>query len=185
MDDIRVKSPTLLMALMMDTFDTDLYERAPGSEIRLQKPWFQNGAIANTRAMEEILFTYRMLSGDNNLTRDTIEATFGYDDPKFDLNYATSEQLRLLYPDFPSVVIEKLASHETHYTKPDDIAIDETSRSKLLIPHFGIIPTLKSDTLAVDVDFSTNHECSGAIAFRMGLKNKKISHLTLSPIRCR
>ncbi|WP_456485527.1 hypothetical protein [Hydrogenimonas sp.] len=185
MDDIHVKDPSLLMALMMDTLDSDLYERARGSEIRLQKPWFQNGTIANSRAMEEIVSTYRTLSGDNDLTLQTLEETFGYEDPRFDLNYATIEQLRLLYPDFPSVVIEKIASHETRFAKPEDIAIDETSRLQLPVPHFGITPTFKSDTLAIHVKFSTTHECSGAIAFWMGLKNKKITHISLSPVVCK
>ena len=178
-------NPQLMLALLLDTYDSDIYERERESEIRINMPWFQNGLIANERALETIFDTYRKLSGESNLTTmETWKSVFGYDGVIFDLNYANSEQLRLLYPDFPETVIEKLSAHTERYENADDIPIDDEYKMTLLEPRFGITPVLSSETVLVTVDFNTSQECSGSMAFWMGLKKKKITHLSLSPIVC-
>lgn len=180
----RLKNPQLMLALLLDTYDADLYERERGSEIKIEKPWFQNGTIPNARSLETILQSYRILSGEGNLSMENWESIFGYDGETFDLNYATREQLRLLYPDYPDSVISKLSAHEERYEKPDEIPIDDEYKMTLLEPHFGITPVLTTADMLVSVDFNTSQECSGSMAFRMGMKKKKITHLSLSPIVC-
>ncbi|BDY13449.1 hypothetical protein [Hydrogenimonas cancrithermarum] len=184
MENRHVKAPSLLLAILLDSYDTDSYERERGSEIRNNRPWFQNGQIANSRAMETILQTYTTLSGDANLTLESWEETFGYEGAALDLNYATSEQLRLLYPDFPPAVIARLAAHDERYAKAEDLPIDEEYKASLLTVHFGITPTLETDTLDVRITFSSTQECSGSMGFWMGVKKKKITHLSLSPVTC-
>ena len=184
MENRRIKAPSLLLALLLDSYDTDGYERERGSEIRNDRPWFQNGQIANSRAMETILQTYTTLSGDANLTLESWEETFGYEGTILDLNYATGEQLKLLYPDFPPAVIDKLAAHNERYDKAKDIPIDEEYKASLLTVRFGITPTLETDTLDVRITFSSTRECSGSMGFWMDMKKKKITHLSLSPVTC-
>jgi hypothetical protein len=150
----------------------------------VDRPWFQNGSIANTHALETVLESYRALSGEENLSIDTWESTFGYVGATFDLNYAPRDQLLLLYPDYPESVIEKIAAHEERYEKPDDFPIDDEYKMTLLEPRLGMTPVLSSAAMTVSVDFNTTQECSGSLSFRMGLKKKKITHLTLSPIVC-
>ena len=184
MERQNLKNPQLLLALLLDTFDNDLYERERGSEIRIGKPWFQNGSIPNRRSLETILATYRTLSGDGNVTVERWEEIFGYEGAIIDINYANSAQLRLLYPDFTPSAIAAIAAHDTRYENPDDLPIDEEFKTAILQPHLGITPVLSTETIAVAIDFNTTQECSGTISFRMGLKKKTITHLALSPIHC-
>jgi hypothetical protein len=185
MDNRHIKDPTLLLALLLDTYDTDLYERQSGSEIKNSYPWFQNGSITNPRAMQMILETYQTLSGDSNVTLDSWEETFGYESSILDLNYATTEQLQLLYPNFTPATIATLSAHQTYYGKVEDIPIDEEDKATLLEPHFGITPVLSTDTIDVHISFDSSQECHGTLGFWMGVNNdKKITHLTLSPITC-
>lgn len=180
----HLKNPQLMLALLLDTYDTDLYERERGSEIRITRPWFQNGPIANATALETILERYRALSGEENLSLEKWESVFGFEGDTFDLNYADTEQLKLLYPDYPGITVSKLAAHEERYEKPEDIPIDDEYKMTLLEPRLGITPVLASAEMTVSVDFNTSQECSGSLAFRMGLKKKKITRLQLSPIVC-
>ncbi|WP_456451264.1 hypothetical protein [Hydrogenimonas sp.] len=180
----RIKHPQFLLALLLDTLDTDLYERERGSEIRLNYPWFQNGAIPDTQAMERILQTYRTYTGDTALDLAAWEAVFGYEGNTFDLNYANTDQLLLLFPDFPPDTLAKLAAHNNRYEAADDLPIAEEYKVEVLQPHLGISPILFTDAITVSIDFNTTQECSGSMAFRMGLKKKKITHLQLSAIQC-
>ncbi|WP_456382706.1 hypothetical protein [Hydrogenimonas sp.] len=180
----NLRNPQLMLALLLDTFDTDIYERERGSEIRIDRPWFQNGAIFDASALRTVLETYRTLSGEENLSTERWESVFGYDGTLFDLNYASFDQLRLLYPDYPPETLTKLAAHEERYEKAEELPIDDEYKSTVLDPRFGITPTLSSDTMKVSVDFNTTQECSGSMSFRMGMKKRKITHLSLSPIVC-
>ncbi|RUM45333.1 MAG: hypothetical protein DSY46_03240 [Hydrogenimonas sp.] len=185
MESHHIKEPTLLLALLLDTYDTDLYERQSGSELKNSYPWFQNGSIANQRAMQMILESYQALSGDDNVTLDSWEETFGYEGSLLDLNYATTEQLQLLYPNISPATIATLSAHQTYYSKVDDIPIDEADKATLLEPHFGITPVLETDTIDVRITFNSAQECHGSLGFWMGIKSDKtITHLTLSPITC-
>ncbi|WP_201353993.1 hypothetical protein [Hydrogenimonas urashimensis] len=184
MERHNVKNPRLMLALLLDTYDTDVYERERGSEIRLNQPWFQNGAIANAKALETILETYRILGNEENLSLRLWKDVFGFEGSTFDLNYATSDQLQLLYPDYPQTTLSKLSAHTERYEKPDDIPIDDEYKMTILQPRFGITPVLSTQTIAISVDFNTTQECSGSMGFWMGMKKKKITHLTLSPILC-
>jgi hypothetical protein len=180
----HIRFPNFFLALLLDTYDTDLYERQPGSEIRLREPWFQNGAIYDSRAMEEILLTYAAHTGDHGITLQKWEEVFGYEGETFDLNYANTDQLMLLYPDFSQGSIERLAAHNNRYENADDLPIAEEYKTAALQPRLGITPVLSTDAIAVTIDYNTTQECSGSLGFWMGLKKKKITHLGLSPLAC-
>ncbi|WP_457595731.1 hypothetical protein [Hydrogenimonas sp.] len=180
----RLKDPQLMLALLLDTMDTDLYERERGSEIRRTYPWFQNGTIANARALALILETYRNMSGDAVPRLEDWLEIFGFDGADFDLNYASMAQLRLLYPDLPDATLSRLAAHNNRYTQAEDLPVAEEYKEALMRPHMGITPVLSSRQIAVAVDFETPQECKGRLSFRMALKKRRITHLSLSPILC-
>ena len=180
----HIRNPRFFLALLLDTLDPDLYERESGSEIRLQHPGFQNGAIPNSRTMARILQTYRTHTGDSGITLSRWEEIFGYDGATLDLNYAGSDQLRLLFPDFPPDVISRLAAHNNRYESAQDLPIPEEYKEGILNPRFGITPTLATYAVEVAIDFNTTQECSGTLGFRMDLKKKRITRLRLSEILC-
>ena len=180
----NLRNPHLMFALLLDTYDKDIYERERGSEIRINRPWFQNGTIANERALQTIFEAYRALSGETNLTMERWDEVFGFEGDTFDLNYANRDQLQLLYHDYPQNTIDKLAAHENRYDDSEEIPIADEYKMTLMEPHFGITPVLSSEIVSVSVDFNSSQECSGTMAFWMGLKKKKITHLMLSPIVC-
>jgi hypothetical protein len=180
----HIRFPNFFLALLLDTYDADLYERQPGSEIRLREPRFQNGAIYDSRAMEEILLAYAAHTGDHGITLEKWEEIFGYEGETLDLNYATTDQLMLLYPDFSPGSIERLAAHNNRYENADDLPIAEEYKAEVLQPRLGVTPTLSSDAVAVAIDYNTTQECSGSLSFQMALKKKKITLLTLSPLAC-
>ena len=184
MERQKVKHPYLLLALMLDTIDPDLYERGRHTEIRLQEPWFQNGSIRDTMAMRKIFHYYKVHSGDNGPSLQAWEEVFGYEGATLDLNYATIDQLTLLYPDLPIETLDRLAAHDTRWQRPDELPIDDPYRSVVLQPHMGITPVLATQTVAVSIDFNTTGECRGHMGFWMGLKKKKITHLSLSAVLC-
>ncbi len=184
LDTLKLKNQPLLISILLDSYDRDRYERMDGSEIVLEKPWFQNGAVANERALTAILHRYRELSGDRNVSLERWLDVFGFDGDTIDLNYADRDQLKLLYPDLPQIAVETLAKHAVRYGSVEEIPIDPASRSKLLQRRFGIQPVLKSDDITVDIEFTTAQECSGRMGFTMGIKKKRISALKLSAIRC-
>lgn len=184
LDTLKLKNRSLLISILLDSYDSDRYERMNGSEIILQKPWFQNGTIANEDALETILGYYIELSGDQNISTKRWMKIFGFENDTIDLNYANSDQLRLLYPDLAQLAIDTLSKHDILYQNIDDIPISQESRTKLLQKRFGIQPTLKTSKIAVTIDFTTAQECSGKMGFSMHIKKKRISSLTLSQIRC-
>ena len=184
MSDKKYKDPQLLLALLLDTLDTDAYPRERGSEIRQERPWFQNGSIPNDASLGTILHTYRLLSNDTRPTLSEWREIFGYDGATIDLNYATLDQLRLLFPDDPPETLQKIADHGDRYAKPEDLPVDEVERTRYLQPHAGITPSLATYDIAVAIDFTTGSECSGRIRFLMGLKKKKITRLSLSALHC-
>ncbi|BBG66531.1 hypothetical protein NNO_1828 [Hydrogenimonas sp.] len=185
LDTLKLKNQPLLISILLDSYDKDRYERMDGSEIVLKRPWFQNGTIANERALRTILNHYAELSGDMNISIERWTSVFGFEGDTIDLNYAGKDQLRLLYPDLPQIALDTLASHTSIYKSVDDIPIDPESRMKLLAPRFGIRPTLKSGDIDVSIEFETTQECSGRMAFRMELqKRKRIDSIRISQIRC-
>ncbi len=184
LDTLKLKNQPLLISLLLDSYDSDRYERMTGSEIVLQRPWFQNGTIANERALTTILQRYSELSGDQNLSIKRWLDVFGFEGDSVDLNYLNSDQIRLLYPDLPQIVVETLARHDTLYKSTEEIPIDPESRVKLMQTRFGIIPSFKTSAIEITITFTTTQECSGDMRFLMEVKKKKITGLTLSPIRC-
>ena len=180
----HIRHPRFLLALLLDTLDPDLYERESGSEIRLRYPRFQNGAIPNSRAMAMIWQTYRTYTGDKGMPPAQWEEIFGYNGETFDLNYATADQLMLLFPDFPPDVVTRLAAHNNRYEEGQDLPIPEEYKEGILNPRFGITPTLATSAVEVAIDFNTTQECSGTMGFRMDLKKKRITRLRLSEILC-
>lgn len=184
LDTLKLKNQPLLISLLLDSYDSDRYERMTGSEIVLQRPWFQNGTIANERALTTILQRYSELSGDQNLSIKRWLDVFGFEGDSVDLNYLNSDQIRLLYPDLPQIVVETLARHDTLYKSTEEIPIDPESRVKLMQTRFGIIPSFKTSAIEITITFTTTQECSGDMGFLMEVKKKKITGLTLSPIRC-
>ncbi len=184
LDTLKLKNQPLLISILLDSYDRDRYERMNGSEIVLERPWFQNGTIANERALTEILNRYSELSGDRNVSIERWLDVFGFDGDTIDLNYADRDQLKLLYPDLPQIALQTIAKHAVRYQSVNDIPIDPTSRSKLLQRRFGIQPVLKSSDITVDIAFTTVQECSGRMGFTMGIKKKRITALKLSPVSC-
>ena len=184
LDTLKLKNQPLLISILLDSYDKDRYERMNGSEIVLERPWFQNGTIANERSLTMILRRYSELSGDRNISIERWTRVFGFEGDNIDLNYADKDQIKLLYPDLPQIVVDVLAKHSSLYQSVEDIPIDPESRAKLMQKRFGIMPTLKSSKIAVSIDFTTTQECSGKMGFFMEITKKKISDLTLSPIRC-
>jgi len=184
LDTLKLKNQPLLISLLLDSYDSDRYERMTGSEIALQAPWFQDGSIANAKALGTILRRYAELSGEENLSIQRWERVFGYDGDTLDLNYADSDQIRLLFPDLPQIVVDTLARHDTLYKSVEEMPIDPESKIKLVQKRFGILPTLHTSHIAVSVGFTTTQECSGEMDFRMEVKKKRITDLSLSPILC-
>ncbi|WP_353661212.1 hypothetical protein [Hydrogenimonas sp. SS33] len=184
LDERKIKDPQLLLALLLDTMDKDLYPRIPGSEIRRTTPWFQNGSIPNRAALETVLSVYRQLSGDTRPDTQRWEEIFGFEGSVFDLNYAGPDQLRLLFPNLDPGAVERIAAHNSRYEKAGDIPVGEELQMELLQPHAGITPVLSTREVAVHIDYTGAQECSGSLTFRMGLKKKKITRLTLSTVRC-
>lgn len=184
LDRQKIKNPPFIVSLLLDSYDADSYERMNGSEIVLQKPWFQDGYIANERALEAILSRYSELSGDYNISIERWIRVFGFEGDNIDLNYANSDQLFLLFPELPRIAIESLAKHDTLYKSAADTPIDPESKIKLTKSRFGIVPTFKTSKIEVDIEFSTAQECSGKMSFLMELKKKRIESLSLSPMKC-
>ncbi|WP_457594843.1 hypothetical protein [Hydrogenimonas sp.] len=184
LDTLRLKNQPLLISLLLDSYDSDRYERMTGSEIALERPWFQDGAIANAKALETILRRYAELSGENNISIERWERVFGFEGETLDLNYADSDQIRLLFPDLPQIVVDTLARHDTLYKSVEEMPVDPESKIKLMQKRFGILPTLHTSQIAVAIGFTTTQECSGKMGFLMEVKKKKITDLTLSPILC-
>lgn len=178
------KSPSLLLAILLDTIDNDDQERISGSEIRLHDPRYQNGVIYPKRSLPAIIRVYRRLSGDQNATLTPFLRTFGFEKRPFDLNYATFEQLRLLYPDFPTHILTQISAHDSYYESVNDLPVPYTYRRRILTPRWGITPTLKSNILQAVVDYTYNRTWQGRLSFCVTLgKKPHISHITLSPLR--
>ncbi len=184
LDGLKLKNQPLLISLLLDSYDSDSYERMTGSEIVLERPWFQNGSIANERALRTILQRYGELSGDSNISIERWLDVFGFEGERVDLNYLNSDQIKLLYPDLPAIVVDTLARHDTLYKSAEDIPIDPESRAKLSQKRFGIIPSFKTSTIEITIGFTTTQECSGEMDFLMEVKKKRITALSLSPVRC-
>ncbi len=184
LDGLKLKNQPLLISLLLDSFDSDSYERMTGSEIVLEKPWFKNGTIANEEALNTILQRYIELSGDNNVSIRRWLEVFGFEGESVDINYLNSEQIRLLYPDLPAIVVDTLARHAALYKSVDDIPIDPESKEKLTQSRFGLIPAFKTSSIEATIGFTTTQECSGEMKFLMELKKKRIKTVSLSPIHC-
>ncbi len=180
----KVRRPEVLLALFLDTMDKDLYPRGRDTEIKIFQPRFQNGSITNRRALATVLRTYRLLTGDTNQRIEKWSEIFGFEKKRFDLNYATYDQLTLLYPDWPSDTLRRIAAHNSYYKAVDDLPVAEELRSRATLPRFGITPTLKTLDTTVSVSLKTPNECQTTLSFRMNLKSKRIDRLGYSPIRC-
>ncbi len=184
LDGLKLKNQPLLISMLLDSYDKDRYERMNGSEIVLQKPWFQNGSIPNIEALESILQRYSELSGDQNISLQKWERVFGFEGDRIDLNYANSDQIRLLFPDIPQIAQEALARHDMLYKSVDDIPVDPETRLKLTQKRFGILPTLKTLKAKVSIEFTTTQECSGKMSFLMDLGKKRITDISLHKLSC-
>ncbi|NPA29664.1 MAG: hypothetical protein GXO33_05710 [Epsilonproteobacteria bacterium] len=177
------KNPSFLLALLLDTLDKDLNERVTGSELRLKDPRFQNGAVFPKRSLPAIFRAYRQHTRDRNATARPFDENFGFDPFSFDLNYATLDQLILLYPDFPRDQLTRVAAHDTFYKSADDLPLPPDLRRKILAPRFGITPTLKTQTLEVVIDYTYHREWQSRISFYLATgKKAKVYHLTFQPL---
>jgi hypothetical protein len=63
----NVKEPLFFKALILDTLDNDVKERAANSEMKLKYPFFKNGRIYNFKHFQEILDYYVKMTDDKNI----------------------------------------------------------------------------------------------------------------------
>ena len=169
----------------MDTLDKDTFPRAQGSEIRLEDPRFQNGAIYNVRALSMILHAYRAETGDSNITLETFTDMFGFDPLPLDLNYATKDQLTLLFPDLPSFVPEQLSRHERYYDSPASLPFAKEVKERLMRPTFGVKTTFKTEYIQVSFSLEDREGCRIKGAFRLNIGSKRtIDNIRLESPYC-
>ncbi len=180
----KVRRPGVMLALLTDTMDKDLYPRAQATEIKAYMPQFQNGTIPNRRSLATVLHTYRLISGDASQTVQAWDEIFGYEGNTIDLNYATYTQLTLLFPDWPADTLRRIAAHDNYYSDVGDLPISENLKAAALLPRYGITPVFKTSIMRVSVRLKTPTDCSTTLTFRMHLKNRKIYRLGYTPIEC-
>ena len=180
-----IKKPPYLLALLTDTLDSDPFPRASESEIRLNDPRFQDGAILNETALSRILETYRVQTGDRNTTSEPFTEVFGFTGAPLDINYATVEQLRLLYPDLPHYVLVRLARHDAYYDKPETLPFSKTVIKRLTHPAAGTEITFQTRYVSVSFSLSDKADCRIEGSFRLEIgKRHTIDQVTLQPPIC-
>lgn len=108
----NVLDSSFLMALFMDTIDTDNNERAAQSEIVLSNPFFRQGSIYNKAHLDHIIRYYVSITSDANIYNVPWEGLVQYHDHPADFNHVTPQLMNFILPysnsvnEFNTLVIE-------------------------------------------------------------------------------
>lgn len=180
----EVQNPRLLMGMLIDTLDDDLYESIRGAEIILFDPKFQNGKIENFAHLEHILHAYAAQSGDQNASKIAWRDLFCFDCNSTDLNFATLDQLLLLYGDTVSTsVLQQIAEHLQVYSKPADLPFDEEIKTALGTTLGGVKANYKTELIRSFIELE-DANCRMSLNFVLDLKKKSAGNLEIGNFTC-
>jgi hypothetical protein len=94
-DKYNIKECDFFKNLILDTIDTNNYERSNKSEIILYKP-FINGRIYNKKQFQKIVNYYEKITGDKNIEKVPFDKIFEFDTFYTDCNNISPEVAYIL-----------------------------------------------------------------------------------------
>ena len=172
----NVADAELLIAMIADTIDGDLYERLPGSEIALQYPDFTQGHIFNLHQFRQILAAYKLQTRDFNVDDIPWERLIGFRNGKIDFNHITADTLHFIVPDLDETALADLTTNRvTAYGEFAELQLstedvkrledmNTTFYSPLIVGHLNILGDKRKVSYTFAYDLSSQQVSQFAIA---------------------
>jgi len=171
----QVLDPSLFLALVADTIDSDIKERIVDSEIASLDPFYSNGEIIDMRHFNKIIRMYIEMRDDlaiKQIPWSKIISTVG---EKVDINHITPELFTEIFPNFaPDEVIEYTLGRENTYNAMEDLEVDDITKEHL--EKLGVSfyePLVKCEVLL------KVNEQTGIITFYYDLSGKNASEFNI------
>lgn len=167
----------MFMNLILDTIDSDTFERGNDTEMTTVAPDFKNGSIADMRQFYRIIEYYIELTKDKSILLIPWENYIGFEGEKIDFNSVTSETLTLLLPNVSAEKIRSLTLFRTKAYETKEEAISaEPQLGEIFDTYFFIYTKGYAYTLSCDIRLREQAD-EKHLQLHYNLVDQKVNHV--------
>ena len=174
LSNYSIQNPSFFLAILQDTLDEDKENRNGESEIVLSYPTFRNKQIYNLKQLEQIKDYYYFKTGDRKIYDFSMNDVFSFYNGTIDMNFISSDILRLLFDDANSYTLELIATHDIIYDNMKDLPFDNYYTKKIEKGVLGQNLNTKTNIITISVQLNYKAQFISKLLFRYNIKQKKI-----------
>jgi hypothetical protein len=172
-----IADSAMFLNLILDTIDTDTFERGIDTEISLTRPNTKNGFIANEREFNRIIERYLELTRDTTILSIPWDRYVGFEGDKIDFNAINPETLSLILPNTSQEKIRSLTLFRTKaFTTKEEAVAAEPALEALFDTYFFIYASGISYTVLCNGIITQNTHVE-RLNFHYNLLEKRVHHV--------